>query len=211
MRGEWIREFREFVLRGNLVDLAVAVVIGTAFTAVVTALVKDIITPLIAALGGKPDFGDLRFTINDSVFRYGDFLNALLSFLILATVVFFFVVKPVNHLMQRFATEPDVDTPTRKCPECLSEIPEKARRCAFCTAQLARELRLARGAAAAWWRIRSSKPAGRGSPTLGRFDSFAAPPLAWPGTQTSGPKPARVPLVTTPAGPRQGAGRVGPS
>ena len=137
MRAEWVREFREFVLRGNLVDLAVAVVIGTAFTAVVTALVKDLITPLIAAVGGKPDFGDLRFTINDSVFRYGDFLNVLLSFVILAAVVFFLVVKPVNHLMQRFATEPDVDTPTRKCPECLSEIPAGARRCAFCTAQVA--------------------------------------------------------------------------
>lgn len=136
MSRGWGREFREFVLRGNLVDLAVAVVIGTAFTAVVTALVKDLITPLIAAIGGKPDFGDLRFTVNDSVFRYGDFLNSLLSFLILAAVVFFLVVKPVNALMARFRTEADVETPTRKCPECLSEIPAPARRCAFCTAEV---------------------------------------------------------------------------
>jgi large conductance mechanosensitive channel len=124
------------VLRGNLVDLAVAVVIGTAFTAVVTALVKDLITPLLAAVGGKPDFGALKFSINDSVFRYGDFLNSLLSFVILAAVVFFLVVKPVNALMARFRTETDVETPTRKCPECLSEIPAPARRCAFCTASV---------------------------------------------------------------------------
>ena len=140
MRSTWLKEFREFILRGNLVDLAVAVVIGTAFTALVNALVRDFITPLIAAVGGKPDFGDLTFTINGSLFRYGNFLNALLSFLILATVVFFFVVKPVNHLMERFRTEPDVVTPTRKCPECLSAIPAEARRCAFCTTQLSATL-----------------------------------------------------------------------
>jgi large conductance mechanosensitive channel len=128
-----IREFRAFILRGNLVDLAVAVVIGTAFTAVVNAMVKDLVTPVIAAVGGKPDFGDLAFTINDSRFAYGDFLNALVSFLIVAAVVFFFVVKPVNHLLDRFKTEPGVEQETRDCPECLSKIPVAAHRCAFCT------------------------------------------------------------------------------
>jgi large conductance mechanosensitive channel len=131
-----LKEFRQFILRGNLVDLAVAVVIGTAFTAVVTSLVKNLITPLIAAIGGQPDFGDLAFTINDSRFGYGDFLNALVSFLIVAAVVFFLVVKPVNTLMARFRTEPDVERPTRDCPACLSQVPEKARRCAFCTEEL---------------------------------------------------------------------------
>src|SRR3954454_19269594 len=132
------RDFRAFILRGNLVDLAVAVVIGTAFTAVVNAFVKDIITPLIAAVGGKPNFGSVAFTINGSRFAYGDFLNALLTFLIVAAVMFFLVIKPVNVLMARYRTEPPVDPPsTRKCPECLSEIPSEARRCAFCTAEVA--------------------------------------------------------------------------
>jgi large conductance mechanosensitive channel len=130
-------EFREFILRGNLVDLAVAVVVGTAFTAVVTSLVEDLITPLIAAAGGEPDFAALTFTINGSEFRYGDFLNALLTFLIVAAVLFFLVIKPVNALLARVRTEPPVDEQTRKCPECLSEIPERARRCAFCTAEVA--------------------------------------------------------------------------
>jgi large conductance mechanosensitive channel len=131
-----LREFRAFVVRGNLVDLAVAVVIGTAFAAVVNAVVKDLITPLIAAIAGEPDFGDLAFTINDSRFAYGDFLNQLLTFLIVAAVVFFLVVKPVNALMARLRTEPDVESDTRACPECLSQIPRAARRCAFCTAEL---------------------------------------------------------------------------
>jgi large conductance mechanosensitive channel len=133
-----LKEFRSFVLRGNLVDLAVAVVIGTAFTAVVTALVRDLITPLIAAIFGKPMFGALDFTINGSRFAYGDFLNAALSFLIVAAVVFFLVVKPVNMLMARLRTEPDVESPTRGCPECLSQIPVDARRCAFCTSEVPR-------------------------------------------------------------------------
>jgi large conductance mechanosensitive channel len=133
---EILREFRAFILRGNLVDLAVAVVIGTAFTAVVTALVRDIITPLIAAIFGEPTFFTLTFTINGSQFAYGDFLNAALTFLIVAAVVFFLVVKPVNLLMARLRTEPDVDTPTRGCPECLSQIPVAARRCAFCTSEV---------------------------------------------------------------------------
>ena len=131
-----LKEFREFIMRGNMVDLAVAVVLGAAFGAVVTALVEDFVTPLIGAIGGEPDFGGLSFTINESEFRYGDFINALLSFLIIAAVIFFFVVKPLNALMQRYKTEPDVETPTRDCPECLSSIPVAASRCAFCTAQV---------------------------------------------------------------------------
>jgi large conductance mechanosensitive channel len=132
-----LQEFREFILRGNLVDLAVAVVLGTAFTAVVTSMVEDLITPLIAAIGGEPDFSALGFTINDSQFRYGDFINALIAFLIVSTVLFFFVIKPVNALLSRLRTEPPVAEETRQCPECLSEIPVAARRCAFCTTQVA--------------------------------------------------------------------------
>ena len=131
-----MREFKEFLLRGNLVELAVAVVIGVAFAALVDSLVKDLVTPLIAAIGGKQDFSALTFTINGSVFRYGAFLNALLSFLIIAAVVYFLVVKPVNALMARRKTEPPVDESVRECPECLSSIPAGARRCAFCTAEL---------------------------------------------------------------------------
>ena len=131
-----IKDFREFILRGNLVDLAVAVVIGTAFTAVVTAFVKDIVTPLIAAIGGNPDFSELAFTINGSRFAYGDFINALITFLIIAAVVFFFVVKPVNSMMARYKPETKVDEPVRECPECLSDIPVRARRCAFCTTEV---------------------------------------------------------------------------
>ena len=128
-----VKEFREFILRGNLVDLAVAVVIGTAFGAVIAAFVKDLITPLIAAIGGQRDFSALTFTINDSTFLYGDFINALLAFLIIAAVVFFFVIKPVNVLMARFQPAPAVDVRTRECPECMSDIPIAASRCAFCT------------------------------------------------------------------------------
>jgi large conductance mechanosensitive channel len=131
-----LKDFRQFLLRGNLVDLAVAVVIGTAFGLVVAALVKDLVTPLIAAIGGKPDFAGLAFTINGSRFAYGDFLNALLSFVIVAAVVFFLVVRPVNALMERQRTEPPVDAQTRGCPACLSQIPTGARRCAFCTEEV---------------------------------------------------------------------------
>jgi large conductance mechanosensitive channel len=134
-----LKEFREFILRGNLVDLAVAVVIGTAFGAVVTALVADLITPLIAAVGGKQDFSSLSFTINGSKFRYGHFINSLLTFLIIAAVVFFLVIKPVNALLARLKSEPPIDEQTRKCPECLSEIPVVARRCAFCTSEVGAE------------------------------------------------------------------------
>ena len=131
-----LRDFREFLLRGNLVDMAVGIVIGLAFTAVVTALVADLITPLIAAIFGTHDFSSLTFTINGSVFRYGDFINVLISFVLIATVVYFLVVRPVNALMARRRTEPPIDSLTRPCPECLSEIPTEARRCAFCTVEV---------------------------------------------------------------------------
>jgi large conductance mechanosensitive channel len=134
--GGILREFQAFVLRGNVVDLAVGVVIGVAFSGVVQALVKDLITPLIAALGAKPDFGTLSFTLNRSLFRYGDFINALLSFAIIAAVVFFLVVLPVNRLVSLTQRRPATAPTTRECPECLSRIPLKARRCAFCTAEV---------------------------------------------------------------------------
>jgi large conductance mechanosensitive channel len=133
-----LREFRAFVLRGNMVDLAVAVVIGTAFTAVVNAVVSDLITPLIAAVGGKPNFDGLAFTINGSRFAYGHFVNTLVTFLLVATVVFFLVVKPVNALMAALTPEePEPESPTRPCPQCLSQIPNAATRCAFCTSEVA--------------------------------------------------------------------------
>jgi large conductance mechanosensitive channel len=132
-----MKDFREFLLRGNVVDLAVAVVIGAAFGAVVAALVADLVTPLIAAIFGSPDFSNLTFTINGSVFRYGHFLNAVIAFVTVAAAIFFLVVKPVNALMARRRTEPPVDETVRQCPECLSEIPVAARRCAFCTSDVA--------------------------------------------------------------------------
>ena len=131
-----MKDFKEFLLRGNLVELAVAVVIGIAFAALIDAFVQDLITPLIAAIGGQQDFSALTFTINDSVFRYGHFLNQLISFLIIAAVVYFLVVKPVNALMARRKTEEPVDETVRECPECLSSVPAAARRCAFCTSEL---------------------------------------------------------------------------
>ena len=131
-----LKEFRDFVLRGNVVELAVAVVIGAAFGALVAAFVSSFITPLIAAIGGKPDFSALAFTINGSRFTYGVFFNAVITFLIIAAVIFFFVVRPLNAMMARFKPEPAVDRIVRPCPECLSDIPEDARRCAFCTAEV---------------------------------------------------------------------------
>jgi large conductance mechanosensitive channel len=131
-----LKDFRDFVLRGNVVELAVAVVMGAAFGAVVTAFVASFVTPLIAAIGGKRDFSALAFTINGSRFTYGAFFNALLAFLLIAAVVFFFVVRPLNALMTRMRPEPAVDKVVRPCPECLSDIPEAARRCAFCTAEV---------------------------------------------------------------------------
>ena len=131
------QEFKAFILRGNVVDLAVAIIIGVAFTALITAFVEDMITPLLAAIGGKPDFSALHFTINDSEFRYGNFLNALITFLTIALVVFLFVVTPVNELVRRTRKEPPPDPTVKKCPECLTEIPLEARRCAACTTVLA--------------------------------------------------------------------------
>ena len=128
-----MRGFKAFLLRGNVVDLAIAVVIGVAFSAVVTAFVKDLVTPLIAAIGGKPDLASLYFTINNARFLYGDFVDAILSFLIIAAVIYFFVVVPYGALVARARKEPPADPTTKKCPECLSEIPIGARRCAFCT------------------------------------------------------------------------------
>ena len=128
-----MKGFKAFLLRGNVIDLAVAVVIGVAFAAVVAAFVKDLVTPLIAAIGGQPDFGGLYFTINRSKFLYGDFFNSIISFLIIAAVIYFLVVVPYTALVARSRKEPPPDPTTKKCPECLSEIPKDARRCAFCT------------------------------------------------------------------------------
>lgn len=127
-----MKGFRAFLLRGNVVDLAVGVVIGIAFGAVVTAFVKDLVTPLIAAIGGQPNFGGLYFTINNSRFLYGDFFNAVISFIVIALVIYYFVVLPVNALVARSRKEPPADPTTKKCTECLSEIPIGAKRCAFC-------------------------------------------------------------------------------
>jgi large conductance mechanosensitive channel len=129
-----MKGFKQFLMRGNVVDLAVAVVIGAAFGAVVTALVKDLITPLIAAVVGKPDFSAIVFTVNASKFMIGDFINALVSFFLIAAAIYFFVVLPVNTLMARLRRgEAPPDPTTKECPECLSVIPIAARRCAFCT------------------------------------------------------------------------------
>jgi len=127
-----LKEFKAFVLRGNVVDLAVGVVIGVAFGAVVTAFVDNILTPLIS-IPGQTDFSRLKFTIGGGTFRYGLVINALISFVLIASAVFFFVVKPVNTLMAHRRTETDVESKTKQCPECLSNIPTAAKRCAFCT------------------------------------------------------------------------------
>jgi large conductance mechanosensitive channel len=131
-----IDEFKQFLMRGNVVDLAVAVVIGVAFSEVVTAFVADLLTPLVAAIFGQPDFSGLTFEVNGSVFLYGDFINKLVAFLSVASVVFFFIIKPMNILTTRFRTEPPPDPALRKCPECLSDIPVEAKRCAFCTSEV---------------------------------------------------------------------------
>lgn len=132
-----MKGFRDFILRGNVVDLAVAVVIGAAFGNIVQALVKDLITPLIAAFGGQPDFSQIYLTINNSKFMIGDFVNSLVGFLIIAAVVYFFVVLPVNALLKRFkpAETPTPDT-TRECPYCKNRIPKAASRCGFCTSEV---------------------------------------------------------------------------
>jgi len=128
--------FRQFLLRGNVVDLAVGVVIGAAFGGVVTAFTKDLLTPLIAAIAGKPDFSALQFTVHNSKFLPGDFVNAIVSFLIIATAVYYLVVLPMNKLVALAHREPPAEPTKKKCPECFSEIPIEAKRCAFCTSQL---------------------------------------------------------------------------
>ena len=134
--GGKVQGFKQFLLRGNVIDLAVAVVIGAAFGSVVTALVKDLLTPLIAALGGQPDFSGLYFTINNSKFLYGDFINAVISFIIVAAVMYYFIVLPVNTLISLSKKQPPADPTTRRCPECLSDVPIGARRCMYCTSSL---------------------------------------------------------------------------
>lgn len=133
--GNLINEFKAFVLRGNVIDLAVAVVIGAAFTQIVNSLVENIITPLIAAIGGQPDFSALTFTINNSQFRYGAFINSLISFLIIAAVVYFLLVKPMNMLLAR-VTPTGEEVKPALCPHCLSEISSEADRCPNCTSWL---------------------------------------------------------------------------
>jgi len=136
--GALVKDFRAFLVRGNLVDTAIGIVIGIAFAALVTALVKDLITPIIAAIAGKHDFSALSFTIHGSRFLYGDFINAVITFLSIAAAVFFFVVKPVTALTARMQKGPaDADETVRDCPECLSPIPRAASRCAFCTVEVA--------------------------------------------------------------------------
>ena len=127
-----MKGFKGFLLRGNVVELATAVVIGVAFGVVITAFVKDLVTPLLAAIGGQPDFSSMSFTVNNSKFLYGDFLNELLAFLLIAAVIYFLVIVPYTTMMARSKKEPPADPTTRKCPECLSEIPIDAHRCAFC-------------------------------------------------------------------------------
>ena len=130
-----LKDFKAFILRGNVIDLAIGVAIGAAFAAVIAAFTEGIVTPLLAIPGDAASFSELDFTISGSRFAYGSVIDALITFLITAAVLFFFVVKPVNNLMQRRKTEPEVETTTKDCPECLSSIPNGARRCAFCTAE----------------------------------------------------------------------------
>ncbi len=134
-----LKGFRQFLLRGNVVDLAVGVVVGAAFGAVVAAFVKNLLTPLIAAIAGKPDFSAFFFVVNGAKFAYGEFLNALIAFLLVSAAVYFFVVVPVNHLVSRARREPPADPTTKKCPECMMEIPIDAKRCAHCTSELSRQ------------------------------------------------------------------------
>jgi large conductance mechanosensitive channel len=124
--------FRKFLLRGNVVDLAVAVVIGAAFGVLITSFTTNYITPLLGVIGGTPDFSGKTFTINKSEFGYGAFINAMIAFLLVALVVYFFVVVPINRLMERYKPSSDEPTPVKECPECLSSIPQAARKCAFC-------------------------------------------------------------------------------
>jgi large conductance mechanosensitive channel len=128
-----LKEFKQFLLRGNVVDLAVGVVVGAAFGTVVSAFVSDLLTPFIAAIAKVPDFSGLSFTINGSKFMYGHLINAIISFVLVAAAIFFFVVKPINMLIARSRKEPQANSMTKKCSECLSEIPLEAKRCSHCT------------------------------------------------------------------------------
>ena len=131
-----LKGFRDFVMRGNVVDLAVAVVIGAAFGAVVKSLVDDLLMPIIAAIVGKPDFAGLTFTVNNSVFKYGSFINAVVAFLLVAAAVYFVVVVPLNKLAERKARgQAPEESSTKQCPECLSDIPKAARKCAYCASE----------------------------------------------------------------------------
>jgi large conductance mechanosensitive channel len=131
--------FRKFLLRGNVIDLAVAVVIGAAFTSIINALVKDIVTPIIGIFGGLPDFSSWSFTINNSKFMIGDFINALISFVVIAFIVYFVIVLPAEALMEKTKGEPPAPETVRDCPYCLSKIPKAAKKCSFCTADVTPE------------------------------------------------------------------------
>jgi large conductance mechanosensitive channel len=131
-----LKGFKKFVLRGNVVDLAVGVVFGASFGAMINALVKDLLTPLIAAIVKEPDFSGLFFTVNGSRFMYGEFLNAVIAFFLMAVSVYFFVVTPLNALLARTKKEEIIAPTTKKCPECLSDIPLEATRCAYCTTKI---------------------------------------------------------------------------
>jgi large conductance mechanosensitive channel len=132
-----LKGFGNFIMRGNVVDLAVAVVIGAAFGAIVTALVKDLVTPLIAAIFGKPDFSAIVFTVNNSKFAIGDFINAVIAFLLVAIAIYFFVVVPMEAVTKRFKKPADAPPAMKECPQCLSDVPAAATRCKFCTSTLA--------------------------------------------------------------------------
>jgi large conductance mechanosensitive channel len=133
---ETLAGFKKFILRGNVIDLAVGIMIGAAFNSVITALVKDLLTPFIAAITAKPDFSKFAFTIHGSQFAYGDFLNNLISFLLTAIAVYFFVVLPINKLNGKLGPKgPPSEATTKQCPDCLSNIPAKARKCAYCTSK----------------------------------------------------------------------------
>lgn len=131
-----LKEFKEFVMRGNMLDLAVAVVIGAAFGVVIASLVADIITPIIAAIVGQPDFSALKIDVGDSAIMYGSFLNAVFSFVVVAAAIFFLVIKPVNTVMARMKKEGPEDETMRNCPECESVIPKTAKRCMYCTSEV---------------------------------------------------------------------------
>lgn len=132
-----LKDFKSFILRGNVIDLAIGVAIGAAFTAVITSFTENLLTPLLAIPGDAAQFRELDAEIGGATFRYGAFIDAVIAFVIVAAVLFFFVVRPVNMLMQQRRTEPEVESTTHPCPQCLSSIPVAASRCAFCTAEVA--------------------------------------------------------------------------